>query len=64
MPIVQDLSSVSIGVTDTTRKPLMGKDVYAYLDDLIICSNIGENHLANLEAVLFKLKVSVAWKPL
>ncbi len=35
---------------------MLGKDVYAYLDDLIICSKNGDNHLADLEAVLFKLK--------
>ncbi len=35
---------------------MLGKDVYAYLDDLIICSKNGDTHLADLEAVLLKLK--------
>jgi len=35
---------------------LLGKHVYAYLDDLIICSTDMESHLASLEAVLLKLK--------
>ncbi len=30
--------------------------VYAYLDDLIICSKDGDSHLAKLEAVLLKLR--------
>ncbi len=34
---------------------ILGKDVYAYLDDLIICSKNGNSHLADLEAIL-KLK--------
>ncbi len=35
---------------------VLDKDVYAYLDDLIICSKNGDTHLADLEAVLLKLK--------
>ncbi len=35
---------------------MLGKDIYAYLDDLIICSKNGDNHLDNLKAVLLKLK--------
>ncbi len=35
---------------------MLGKNVYAYLDDLIICSKNGDIHLAELEAVLLKLK--------
>ncbi len=34
---------------------MLGKDVYSYLD-LIICNKNGGNHLANLKAVLLKLK--------
>ncbi len=34
----------------------IGKGVCAYLDDLIICSKDGDNHLAKLEAVLLKLR--------
>ncbi len=34
----------------------LGKDIYAHLDDLIICGKNGDNHLADLEAILFKLK--------
>ncbi len=33
---------------------MLGNDVYAYLDDLIICSKNGDNHLANVEAILLK----------
>ncbi len=35
---------------------LIGKGVYAYLDDLIICSKDGDSHLAKLDAVLLKLR--------
>ncbi len=35
---------------------LIGKGVYAYLDDLIICSKDGDTHLAKLQTVLFKLR--------
>ncbi len=35
---------------------LIGKGVYAYLDDLIICSKNGDSHLAKLETVLRKLR--------
>ncbi len=34
----------------------IGKGVYAYLDNLIICSKDGNSHLAKLEAVLLKLR--------
>ncbi len=43
-------------VINTLFADILGKDVYAYLDDLIICSKNGDNHLADLEAVLLKLK--------
>ncbi len=33
---------------------MIGNEFYAYLDDLIICSKDGDNHLAKLEAVLPK----------
>ncbi len=33
---------------------MIDNEVYAYLDDLIICSKDGDNHLAKLEAVLLK----------
>ncbi len=35
---------------------LTGKGVYAYLDDLIICSKDGDSHLAKLDSVLLKLR--------
>ncbi len=35
---------------------MLGIDVYAYLDDLIIGYKNRDNHHSNLEAVLFKLK--------
>ncbi len=35
---------------------LIGKGVYAYLDDFIICSQDGDSHLAKLEVVLLKLR--------
>ncbi len=41
---------------NTLFADMLGKDVYAYLDDLIICSKNGDNHLADLEVVLLKLK--------
>ncbi len=41
---------------NTLFSDLIGKGVYAYLDDLIICSKDGDSHLAKLEAVLLKLK--------
>ncbi len=40
---------------NTLFADMLGKDVYTYLDDLIICSKNGENLLADL-AVLLKLK--------
>ncbi len=40
----------------TLFSDLIGKGVYAYLDDLIICSKDGDSHLAKLEAVLLKLR--------
>ncbi len=36
----------------------LGKDVFAYLDDLIICSKDGDGHFASLEAVLDKLRTA------
>ncbi len=41
---------------NTLFSALIGKGVYAYLDDLIICSKDGNSHLAKLEAVLLKLR--------
>ncbi len=41
---------------NTLFADMLGKHVYAYLDDLIICSKNGDTHLADLEAVLLKLK--------
>ncbi len=35
---------------------LIGKGVYAYLDDLIICRKDGDSHLPKLKAVLHKLR--------
>ncbi len=35
---------------------MIGKEVYAYLDDLIICSKDGDSHLTKLEAVPLKLR--------
>ena len=34
----------------------LSKNVYVYLDDIIICGNDPESHLATLKAVLLKLK--------
>ncbi len=41
---------------NTLFSDLIGKGVYAYLNDLIICSKDGDSHLGKLEAVLLKLK--------
>ncbi len=41
---------------NTLFSDLIGKGVYTYLDDLIICSKDGDSHLAKLEAVLLKLR--------
>ncbi len=41
---------------NTLFSDFIGKGVYAYLDDLIICSKDGDSHLAKLEAVLLKLR--------
>ncbi len=41
---------------NTLFADMLGKDVYAYLDDLIICTKNGDTHLADLEVVLLKLK--------
>ncbi len=41
---------------NTMFSDLIVKCVYAYLDDLIICSRDGDSHLAKLDAVLFKLR--------
>ncbi len=38
----------------TLYSDMLGKDIYTYLDDLIICIKNGDNQLANLEAVLLK----------
>ncbi len=36
---------------NTLFSDLIGKGVYAYLDDLIICSKDGDSHQAKLETV-------------
>ncbi len=41
---------------NTIFADILGNDVYAYLDDLIICSKNGDTHLADLEVALLKLK--------
>ncbi len=41
---------------NTLFSDLIGEGVYAYLDDLIICSKDGDSHLAKLEAVLLKFR--------
>ncbi len=41
---------------NTLFSDILGKVVYTYLEDLTVCSRNGNNHLANLEAVLLKLK--------
>ncbi len=46
-------------MTNTLFADMLGKDVYPYLDDLIICSKNGDTHLADLEAVLHTLKDAV-----
>ncbi len=43
---------------NTLLGDLLGKDVFAYLDDLIICSKGADAHFASLEAVLDKLRTS------
>ena len=35
---------------------ILSKNVYVYLDDIIICGKDPESHLATLKAVLLKLK--------
>ncbi len=37
---------------------LLGKDAFAYLDDLLICSKDANSHFASLEAVLDKLRTA------
>ncbi len=37
---------------NTLFTDMIAKEVYAYLDDLIICRKDGDSHLARLEAVL------------
>ncbi len=41
---------------NTLFSDLTNKGLYAYLDDLSICSKDGDSHLAKLEAVLLKLR--------
>ncbi len=43
---------------NTLLGDLLGKDVFAYLDDLIICSKDADSHSASLEAVLDKLRTA------
>ncbi len=40
---------------NTLFSDFIGKGVYAFLDDFIICSKDGDRHFAKLEAVLLKL---------
>ncbi len=54
-----DLKTASITfqrMINTLLSDLIGRGIYAYLDDLIICSNDGDSHLAMLKAVLLKLR--------
>ncbi len=41
---------------DTLFSDMLGTGVYAYLEDLLVCGKDVETHLANLEAVLLKMK--------
>ncbi len=41
---------------NTLFSDLIGKGVYAYQDDLIICSKDGDSHISKLEASLLKLR--------
>ncbi len=43
---------------NTLLGDLLGKDVFAYLDDLIICSKDADSHFTSLEAVLDKLRAA------
>ncbi len=43
---------------NTLLGDLLGKDVFAYFDDLIICSKDADSHFASLEAVLDKLRTA------
>ncbi len=43
-------------MTNILFSDLIGRGIFAYLDDLIICSKDGNSHLAKLEAVLHKLR--------
>ncbi len=43
---------------NTLLGDLVGKDIFAYLDDLIICSKDADSHFASLEAVLDKLRTA------
>ncbi len=42
-------------IINTLFCEILGKDVYEDLDDLFICCKNGDNHFADLEAVLLKL---------
>ncbi len=41
---------------NTLFSDMLGTGVYSYLDDLLVCGKDLETHLANLKAVLLKLK--------
>ncbi len=41
---------------NTLFSGMLVNGVYAYLDDLLVCGKDRETHLANLEAVLLKLR--------
>ncbi len=43
-------------IINTLFSDILGAGVYAYLDDLLVSGKDVETHLANLKAVLLKLK--------
>ncbi len=56
MPLGLKTAPITFQMMINTFSDMVGKEVYAYLDDLIICSKDGDSHLARLEAVLLKLR--------
>ncbi len=55
MPFGLKMAPITIQRMINTLSSDMTGEVYAYLNDLIICSKDVESHLAKLEAVLLKL---------